>query len=136
MHQIGQRTPRRRFRFLRRIPNWQDHLEQVHDANYTLGEAAPGGDEPEYYNLPGGQSALELSRHQFAPTRRRKRARRIALGQVSRFQRPIGKAPSRNGSMVCGRTTVGMPFFGALVGLDSIVGTVLMKCPFTFLKYQ
>jgi hypothetical protein len=42
VHQIGQRTPRRRFRFLRRIPNWQDHLEQVHDANYTLGEAATG----------------------------------------------------------------------------------------------
>ena len=29
-----------------------------------------------------------------------------------------------------------MPFPRALVGLDSIVGAVLMKCPVTFLKCQ
>jgi len=30
--------------------------------------------------------------------------------------------------MACGWTTIGMPFPWALVGLDSIVGAVLMKC--------
>jgi hypothetical protein len=41
VRQIGQRAPRRRFRLLR-ILNWQYHFEQVHDANYTPGEAATG----------------------------------------------------------------------------------------------
>jgi hypothetical protein len=73
MQQIGQRTPRRRFRFLRRIPNWQDHFEQVHDANYTLGRLQLACDEPDKANLPCGKCTQGQSRRQLTPTRRRER---------------------------------------------------------------
>ena len=69
MHQIGQRTPRRRFRLLRRIPNWQDHFEQVHDANYTLGEAATGERragqlEPARWSMRAGTKPAPICAHQ------------------------------------------------------------------------
>lgn len=69
MHQIGQRTPPRRSRFLRRIPNCQDHLEQVHDANYTLGEAATGvrraGQlEPARWSFHAGTEPAPINAHQ------------------------------------------------------------------------
>jgi len=69
VQQIGQRTPRRRFRFLRRIPNWQDHFKQVHDANYTLGEAATGGLgagtlEPARWPIYAGTEPAPICAHQ------------------------------------------------------------------------
>jgi hypothetical protein len=65
VHQIGQRTPRRRFR----IPNWQDHLEQVHDANYTPGDAATGVRragtlEPARRSMRAGTKPAPICAHQ------------------------------------------------------------------------
>jgi len=73
MRQIDQRTPRRRFQLLHRIANRQDHFEQLHDANYTLAEAATGARragqvKPARWSMHAGTKPTPMNTHLTART--------------------------------------------------------------------